>query len=430
MILPSVQVGLQTLRANPVRTLLSTLGIVMGAASLVGVLSAGDGAELLARRQIERLGMQAVGVMPKTSDLVDGLNIPRSGFPVFTIAEAKSLAARVGPSSAVALSTTAGTGMFVAKVGGPPRAATVVGVYGSLDALLGGVAVAHGRFLTDEEMTGQGTVAVVSNNLAVELAGGRSPVSVLTTPLMLQGRPWTIVGVLDEVANQRTFAVMVPLGSVSMATLPGVSALPAPPSGPGAAQRLPGVRTFLVRAPRIEDVLSVQAQVEAWADVTNPRWRRDSQVTINSQGVERLRQINQGMLIFKLLMGSFAGISLVVGGIGIMNVLLAAVAERTREIGLRKAAGARRRDIIVQFLSESVIISLAGATLGAVVGFSASTGITAFIRWRTSSPLYAAFTWQTFVVSMGTAIAVGLIFGVYPALKAARLSPVDAIRYE
>jgi len=429
MMLPSVQVGLQTLRANPVRTLLSTLGVVMGAASLVGVLSAGDGAELFARRQIERLGLQSVGVMPKTSDLVDGLNIPRSGFPVFTIADAKSLAARVSPS-AVALSTTASTGMFVTKAGGPPRAATVVGVYGALDALLGGVAVAHGRFLTTDEMAGEGTVAVVSNNLARELVGGRSVVSVLTTPLMLQGRPWTIVGVLDEVANQRTFAVMVPLGSVSIAALQGVPALPSSPSGPGAPPRVPGVRSFLVRAPRIEDVLSVQAQVESWADVTNPRWRGDSQVTINSQGVERLRQINQGMLIFKLLMGSFAGISLVVGGIGIMNVLLAAVAERTREIGLRKAAGARRRDIIVQFLSESVVISLAGAILGAVVGFSASSGITAFIRWRTSSPLYAAFTWQTFVVSMGTAIAVGLIFGVYPALKAARLSPVDAIRYE
>jgi putative ABC transport system permease protein len=427
MMLPSIQIGLQTLRANPVRTLLSTLGVVMGAASLVGVLSAGDGAELFARRQIERLGLQAVAVLPRTSDLVDGLNIPRASFPIFTIDHAKSLTARVGPSSAVALATTAGMGTFVTKAGGPPHAATVVGVYGSLDALLGGVAVAHGRFLTTDEMTGEGTVAVVSNNLARELAGDRSPVSVLAMPLLLQGRPWTIVGVLDEVANQRTFAVMVPLGSAQMATLPGV---PASSTGPGGPSRVPGVRSFLVRAPRIEDVLSVQAQVESWADVTDPRWRKDSQVTINSQGVERLRQINQGMLIFKLLMGSFAGISLVVGGIGIMNVLLAAVAERTREIGLRKAAGARRRDIIVQFLSESVIISLAGAILGAVVGFSASLGITAFIRWRTSSPLYAAFTWQTFAVSMGTAIAVGLIFGVYPALKAARLSPVDAIRYE
>src|SRR3954470_16589608 len=101
--LPSVQIGLQTLRANPVRTLLSTLGIVMGAASLVGVLSAGDGAFLMARRQIERLGMQNVMVTPRTIDIVDGLAIPRSGYPVFTIANAKALAAHLGNASAVVL---------------------------------------------------------------------------------------------------------------------------------------------------------------------------------------------------------------------------------------------------------------------------------------------------------------------------------------
>jgi len=226
--------------------------------------------------------------------------------------------------------------------------------------------------------------------------------------------------VLDEVANTRTFGVIVPLESFPMTTLS---------QGPGAT-RAPGVRSILVRAPRIEDVPSVQTRVEAWADGTDPHWRKDAQVTIASQGIERLRQVNQGMLVAKLLMGSFAAISLVVGGIGIMNVLLAAVAERTREIGLRKAAGARRRDIIVQFLSESVTISLAGAILGAAVGLSSAIGITMFIRWKAGAPLYAAVTWSTVVVSMSVAIAIGLIFGVYPALKAARLSPVDAIRYE
>jgi putative ABC transport system permease protein len=414
MMLPSIHVGLLTLRANPVRTLLSTLGVVMGAASLVGVLSVGDGAQLLARRQIERLGLQAVGVIPRTSEVIDGLPVPRADFPTFTISHAQSLARRISPSTVV-LSTT-GTGTFVIKAGGSPHAAIVTGAYGSLDALLGGVRIAHGRFL----MSSDATVAVVSDNLARELATDRQPVSVLKMPLLLQGRAFTIVGVLDEIANARTFGVIVPLTSLSIATMPPT---------PEVARR-PGVRSILVRAPRLEDVLSVQTQVEAWADETDPRWRKESTVTIASQGVERLRQVNQGMLVAKLVMGSFAAISLVVGGIGIMNVLLAAVAERTREIGLRKAAGARRRDIIVQFLSESVMISLAGATLGAVVGLSAAIAITAFIRWRASAPLYAAVTWSTVVVSMSVAIAIGLIFGVYPALKAARLSPIDAIRYE
>jgi putative ABC transport system permease protein len=423
MMLPSIQVGLLTLRANPVRTLLSTLGVVMGAASLVGVLSVGDGAQILARQQIERLGLQAVGVIPKTSDVIDGLPVPRANFPTFTIEQVQSLSRRVNPSTVVLW--TAGTGTFVTKAGGSPRAAMVTGAYGSLDALLGGVGVAHGRFLTTEEMSSGAAVAVVFDNLARELAAGRSPDSVLNTTLLLQNRTWTIVGVLDEIANARTFGVVVPLASLPMATM-AQAPIPQVPGAP----RPSGTPSILVRAARIEDVLNVQAQVELWADATNPRWRKESMVTVASQGVERLRQVNQGMLVFKLVMGSFAAISLVVGGIGIMNVLLAAVAERTREIGLRKAAGARRRDIMAQFLSESVVISMAGAALGAAVGLSSAMGITTFIRWRASAPLYAAVTWSTVVVSMSVAIAIGLIFGVYPALKAARLSPIDAIRYE
>src|SRR5436190_18393097 len=138
MMLPSVQVGLQTLRANPIRTLLSTLGIVMGAASLVGVLAAGDGAFLMARRQLERLGMQAIVVTPTTIDIVDGLPIPRSAFPVFTIDNAKALAAHLGSTSAVALMTPRGAGTFMTAPGAAPRAAAVTGVYGSPEALFGG----------------------------------------------------------------------------------------------------------------------------------------------------------------------------------------------------------------------------------------------------------------------------------------------------
>jgi putative ABC transport system permease protein len=426
MMLPSVQVGLQTLRANPIRTLLSTLGIVMGAASLVGVLSVGDGAFRLVRRQIERFGLQAVAVAPKTFDMVDGLVVPRVSYPAFTIAHARSLSSHLGAASSVALSTV-GTGTFMTQATGSPHAAVVTATYGSLDALLGGIAVAYGRFLTADEMSGEAAVVVISNNLARELARDKSLANTLNSPLQLAGKPWTVVGVLEEVANQRTFDVIVPFGAAARAIVPP---LPMTPVRVPEQARPERPTSLLVRAPRVEEVLDVQHRVEAWADITDPRWRKDQQISINSTGIERLRQINQGMLAFKLLMGAFAAISLVVGGIGIMNVLLAAVAERTREIGVRKATGAKRHDIVAQFLSESVIISLAGAVLGAVVGFSAAAGITALIRWRTLTPMYAEFTWQTFVVSMSTAIAIGLIFGVYPALKAARLSPVDAMRYE
>src|SRR6185312_3046053 len=389
--LPSIQVGLQTLRANPVRTLLSTLGIVMGAASLVGVLSAGDGFETMVRRQIERYGVQSIIVSPKTFNRVDGLMVPRQDVPTLTVAHAQSLAAYLGPGPAVALTTTPVTGTFVKASGTSPRAAAVSGVYGSPEAATGGFAIAHGRFLAADEMSGDGYVAVISHNLAVELAGA-SPVSVLNMPLMLQGHAWTVVGVLEEAADLPTFNVFVPVGSLPHAGTPSPTV---PGSQPG------GTPGLFVRAPKLEDVLAVKARVEQWADTIDPKWRAQDRVTVASQGSERLRQLNQGMLVGKLVMGSFAAISLLVGGIGIMNVLLAAVAERTREIGVRKASGATRRDIVVQFLSESVTISVAGSLLGGLVGFLGAVGIATFIRWQSRTPFYAVFTGQTFLFSMG-----------------------------
>ncbi|OYV71816.1 MAG: hypothetical protein B7Z72_06145, partial [Gemmatimonadetes bacterium 21-71-4] len=128
--------------------------------------------------------------------------------------------------------------------------------------------------------------------------------------------------------------------------------------------------------------------------------------------------------------GALTGISLIVGGIGIMNVLLASVAERTREIGIRRATGARRREILLQFLAESVTITGAGAVLGAGLGVAAAYAVTAFMRMRTRATVYAGLSWSTLIVAAVAALVVGLGFGIYPALKASRLSPIDAIRHE
>src|SRR5688500_10001047 len=157
-------------------------------------------------------------------------------------------------------------------------------------------------------------------------------------------------------------------------------------------------------------------------------WERRYVVTTNES---RLDQLSRGILVFKLFMGAITGISLLVGGIGIMNVLLASVTERTREIGVRKAMGARRRDILMQFLAESVAISGAGSLLGVALGLSGAFAIVAVIRAQAQAVyLDATFSWSTVMSAAISAIAIGLTFGTYPARRAARLSPIDAIRHE
>ena len=173
--------------------------------------------------------------------------------------------------------------------------------------------------------------------------------------------------------------------------------------------------------------MDVRRKIEAWLDARFGSHDKDFVVASRQ---ERVEQVARAMLVFKLVMGAITGISLIVGGIGIMNILLASVSERTREIGIRRATGATSREILFQFLAESVAISGLGSSIGVIVGYLGSVVITAIIRNLTEAPFYTSFTWTAMLVAVGAACFVGITFGIYPARRASQLSPADAIRYE
>jgi putative ABC transport system permease protein len=187
------------------------------------------------------------------------------------------------------------------------------------------------------------------------------------------------------------------------------------------------VPTLHIRADAIENVSGIVRAAESWLADRYPENQDDFTI---ASSTARVNQATQAMLVFKLALGSIAAISLIVGGIGIMNILLASVTERTREIGIRRASGARRGHILAQFLSESIMISIAGSLAGALLGIGATYVVTFGIEALTEAPISAVFSVGSLLFAAATAVLIGLVFGTYPARRAADIEPAVAMRYE
>lgn len=403
----SFRVAAGAMDAHRTRTLLSTLGVVVGVGALVAIFALSDGLEQFSREQLARTtDLQMILVRPVTTELIDGVRIERRDTVRLAPADAAELARRVDGRADVGIAARSSEWL---KTEGDTAALAIV-----LTRTTPGAASllpappAAGRFLQPGDSLA--AVGVASATLAARIGG--SPSEVLGRSVETPHGRVRLVGVLAADSSRAVNELIVPFGYESSAN-----------AGPPAL--------LAVRVRRVEDVEDVRAAVDRWAA---DRFAGDptsgTGPVLVSSNQARAAQARRAMLVFKLIMGAIAGISLLVGGIGIMNVLLASVSERTREIGIRKAAGARQLDIWLQFVAEALAISGLGSLLGLALGMAGATVVAATARRLTEAPVTAAFTWPSLLFAVAAALLVGLVFGTWPAIRAGRLSPIEALREE
>jgi putative ABC transport system permease protein len=398
--------GLDAVRAHRLRSALTMLGIVIGVSSVILTVGLGLGAQDEVRRQIDALGSNLLVVSPGSSTSSEGV---RGGFgsaSTLTTADAHALGERaVAPDIAAVAPVTTGSASLTA--GTQNWTSSLVGTTATWPSVRNRT-LAAGRFLTAAEVAGAAPVVVLGPDTASELF----PASPVGRTVTVSGTPMTVVGVLaptgatESSASEDDLAV-VPIGTAKRIT------------GEGDAS----VSSIYVEAAS-GDVLSAAHQ-EVTGLLANLHGvdEADADFTIATQE-SLLETANATNRTLTVLLGGVAAISLLVGGIGVMNIMLVAVTERIREIGLRKALGATPRAIRRQFLVEAGLLGVAGGVVGVGLGIAGAFALPRLIDQPVSVSVLAA------AAAIAVALAIGLGFGVYPAGRAARLTPIDALRSE
>jgi len=396
-----VRLGARSLRLHKLRSSLSILGVVFGVAAVVAMSSVGEGARRETLAQIASLGIDTVTVRPRPREA--GPKAPAA----LPAAAALSLGRVVPGVRAVAPLRVA---ELPAEAGGRSAAVIAIGTTSAYrDATR--LEIASGRFLADLDVDDRKRVAVLGASVARVLFPLGDP---LGETLRLGGDWFQVVGVLEGRASPRGRGTAIRGRDLNRSVL-----VPLPALDRGADRQADGVDEIVfrvsspeavARAAEIAEAVVRRASGEEALEVIVPR--------------EILRQRERTQRVFNVVTGAVAAISLLVGGIGIMNIMLASVAERTREVGVRRALGARRRDVAAQFLVESSLLTVTGGVLGSVLGLLGAALIQAFAGWPTAvHPLMLA-------TALLVALAVGIGFGLYPAWHAAGLDPVEALRRE
>jgi putative ABC transport system permease protein len=411
--LPDLRMGLENLRAHKLRSLLTMLGMIFGVAAVVAMLSIGAGAQQEVMAFIEQLGVRNLIVEAREAPDSQTLQKIRQLSPGLNFKDFRVIQANVeGIAAATARKRFTPSKLIPRPQSDPPMVYGVSPAYVSIANL----AVVSGRFFDEGETAGAAPVAVLGEAAAASLFGAEDPIG---RYVKVNEQWFQVIGVAgpqltvqSEVAGlpaqDRNNLMYVPLYSAIFRLEDGQS------------QQKDEIDGIYLQMRSGSDIPSAAALLRGLLNVSH---RQAGDFTIVSPA-ELLAEQRRTQRVFEMVMVAIASISLLVGGIGIMNIMLASVMERTREIGVRRAIGAKRRDVIRQFLIETTIISLAGGVLGVIVGVALSRAIGYLAGWST------IVTTTSIVLAFFVSVTIGLVFGLYPAARAANLDPVKALHYE
>jgi putative ABC transport system permease protein len=411
--LPDFRMGLENLRAHKLRSLLTMLGMIFGVAAVVAMLSIGAGAQQEVMAFIEQLGVRNLIVEAREAPDSQALQKIRKISPGLNFKDFRVIQANVEGIAAA----TARKRFTPSKLLPKPQADSPM-VYGVSPAYvdIANLALVTGRFFDEHETSGAAPVTVLGEAAAASLFGADDPIG---RYVKVNEQWFQVIGVAGPQLTVQTDVAGLPAQDRNnLMYVPLYSAIFRLEDGQ--SQQKDEIDGIYLQMQQGADITAAAALLRGLLNVAH---RQAGDFTIVSPA-ELLAEQRRTQRVFEMVMVAIASISLLVGGIGIMNIMLASVMERTREIGIRRAIGAKRRDVIRQFLIETTIISLAGGVMGVIVGVALSRMIGYLAGWST------IVTTTSIVLAFFVSVTIGLVFGLYPAARAANLDPVAALHYE
>lgn len=407
LLFETIVVALTQLRANKMRSLLTILGIMIGIGSVMGVTSIGEGLRKRIVSEFERVGGSSLIVVqpPRTMIRINNRWIRRSWREYLEVEDIRRLSEECESVRSVIPLNTGSAQLKYQK-------ASTSGQFWGINADFSeafGWAVEQGRFIGYSDLKRWRKSAVIGAKIKEDLFGSKSAVG---KEIKINGQRFDVIGVMEEKRmfdDDWGYRVLLPYTTVS--------------------KRLTGSDYLSVMFVYTEGTNQAEAAAEEIRTVLR-RYKEHGDEFIVETAEGQIQEVNNVINIMKLVVGGIAFISLLVGGIGIMNIMLVSVTERTREIGIRKAVGATRRNILTQFLIESAFLCLFGGIMGVLFGLLLGFGISALITQLANEPFPSVISIQAVITACVFSVLWGMIFGVAPARKAAKLHPIEALRYE